>query len=251
MISDKSEFNANAFKTEYLNFLKNNIDIVKINDDIVSITTPFLDSHNDYTEIFVINQHNGEYLLTDDGYTISDLELSGFEFNSSKRNATLNRIVNRYGVSIGKGNALQVLASLNNMPMKKHMLVQCMASISELYILSHGSVLSYFIDDVSTYFDTNEIRHTDNINILGKSGLMQNFDFIISKTKKQPERIIKLISTPNNITNIKAAIFSITDIQGTRKDASSIVIINDTSYKVKSDQIDAFQKYDIFPILWK
>ena len=40
----------------------------------IEITTPYLDRHNDYLQIYVKRQ-NGGFILTDDGYTIDDLKL--------------------------------------------------------------------------------------------------------------------------------------------------------------------------------
>jgi hypothetical protein len=45
-------------------------------DDWVEITTPYLDRHNDYVQIYA-KKTNGGFTLTDDGYTIDDLEQGG------------------------------------------------------------------------------------------------------------------------------------------------------------------------------
>jgi len=37
-------------------------------------TVPFLDRHNDHLQLYV-QPHNGDYVLTDDGYTVADLEI--------------------------------------------------------------------------------------------------------------------------------------------------------------------------------
>ena len=42
-------------------------------EEWVEITTPYLDRHNDYLQIYA-KRANGGLLLTDDGYTIEDLE---------------------------------------------------------------------------------------------------------------------------------------------------------------------------------
>ena len=157
------------FKETYLEFLKQNINYTTVNKDIISVTTPFLDRHNDYTEILIIDTHDGSYRLTDDGYTINDLELSGFDFNTPKRKTTLLTTASRFGVSINEESALEIKSSLSNMPLKKHMLLQCMVAVNELFMLSKGSILSYFIDDVVDFFEKNEIRYTKDINIIGKS----------------------------------------------------------------------------------
>ncbi len=53
-------------------------------DQWVEITTPYLDRHNDYIQIYA-KKANGGFILTDDGYTIDDLEQSGCKLESQKR----------------------------------------------------------------------------------------------------------------------------------------------------------------------
>ena len=50
----------------------------------IEITTPYLDRHNDYIQIYA-KRSNGGIILTDDGHTIEDLELSGCKLESRKR----------------------------------------------------------------------------------------------------------------------------------------------------------------------
>jgi hypothetical protein len=42
----------------------------EVNDQYVEITTPYLDRHNDYTQIYV-RRDNGAFMLTDGGETNS------------------------------------------------------------------------------------------------------------------------------------------------------------------------------------
>ena len=77
-------------------------------DDWVEITTPFLDIHNDHIQIYVQETKDG-YLLTDDGYTISDLEISGCVLNTPKRKALLEVNINGFGVNLN-GKAIEVFA---------------------------------------------------------------------------------------------------------------------------------------------
>ena len=78
-------------------------------DSWVEITTPYLDRHNDYIQIYARRQ-NGSFLLTDDGYTIDDLEQSGCKLESRKRQDLLRMTLNGFGVHL-EGKALQVHAS--------------------------------------------------------------------------------------------------------------------------------------------
>ncbi len=56
---------------KYIAWLKDKTALRQIGD-WVEITTPYLDRHNDYLQIYARSE-NGGYLLTDDGYTVEDL----------------------------------------------------------------------------------------------------------------------------------------------------------------------------------
>jgi len=59
----------------YRSWLKDKTALREINGHI-EITTPFLDRHNDFIQIYARRENDG-FLLTDDGYTIDDLSMSG------------------------------------------------------------------------------------------------------------------------------------------------------------------------------
>ena len=75
-------------------------------DDWVEITTPYLDRHNDYLQIYT-RKEDGGYVLMDDGYVIDDLETSGCKLDSPKRQELLQTVLNGYGVQLIDG-TLQV-----------------------------------------------------------------------------------------------------------------------------------------------
>jgi hypothetical protein len=53
---------------EYVRWLKDKTTLRQINEWI-EITTPYLDRHNDYLQIYAQRKNHG-FLLTDDGYII-------------------------------------------------------------------------------------------------------------------------------------------------------------------------------------
>jgi len=57
---------------EYASWLKEKTLIRQV-DEWVEITTPYLDRHNDYLQIYA-RRRNGDYVLTDAGYILQDLE---------------------------------------------------------------------------------------------------------------------------------------------------------------------------------
>ncbi|MBF0293455.1 MAG: DUF1828 domain-containing protein, partial [Nitrospinae bacterium] len=95
----------------YVAWLKDKTYLREIHD-WVEITTPYLDRHNDYIQIYA-KRANGGYLLTDDGYTINDLEQSGCKLQSPKRQDLLKLTLNGFGIRL-EDQALTTHASVDN-----------------------------------------------------------------------------------------------------------------------------------------
>ena len=94
---------------DYRAWLKDKTTLREVNDTWVEITTPYLDRHNDALQIYA-RAENGGYVLTDDSYTIHDLEASGCNLNTEKRQDLLKMTLNGFGVRMNK-EALEVHAS--------------------------------------------------------------------------------------------------------------------------------------------
>ena len=67
---------------QYAQWVRDKSVLREVNDQYVEITTPYLDRHNDYTQIYV-RRDNGAFLLTDGGETIQDLRASGCDLETS------------------------------------------------------------------------------------------------------------------------------------------------------------------------
>ncbi len=68
---------------QYVAWLKEKTSLREINGS-VEVTTPYLDRHNDYLQ-FYIKRNKNVFVLTDDGYIISDLKHSGCKLDTDKR----------------------------------------------------------------------------------------------------------------------------------------------------------------------
>lgn len=77
---------------DYWAWLKDKTQLRKV-EQWVEITTPYLDRHNDYILIYA-RPRNGGYILTDDGYTIEDLEQTGCKLDTAKRQDLLKMTLN-------------------------------------------------------------------------------------------------------------------------------------------------------------
>src|SRR5216117_603519 len=82
---------------EYARWVRDKSILREVNDQYVEITTPYLDRHNDYTQIYV-RKENGGFTLTDGGDTIQDLRASGCDLETAKRRELLAATLNGFGI---------------------------------------------------------------------------------------------------------------------------------------------------------
>lgn len=243
--------NSDNFSAMYLRWLSDNIEQFQISKDIYRITLPFLDRNNDHTDLYITDQHNGTFVITDDGAVLNDLALCGFDFsNTKRRQQTLRSVVGAHGVSISDSNELQVVCTIDDLPQKKHMLAQCMVKVSDMFYLSKSNVQSIFIDDVQSFLDDNDVRYVPDIFVTGKSKLTSHYDFVVSRSKKSVERLIKVFNRMD-LDAARNAIFTWNDTRELRQpDAKLFVFIQDINRRVSKDAINALKEYEITPTLW-
>jgi hypothetical protein len=232
---------------EYVAWLKDKTTLRQV-ENWVEVTTPYLDRHNDYIQIYAKKENNG-FLLTDDGYTIVDLEQSGCKLQSPKRQDLLKMTLNGFGVQL-QDNALVVHASNENFSLRKHNLVQAMLAVNDMFYLAVPMVASLFYEDVVTWLELHEVRYTPKVKFTGKTGYDHLFDFVIPKSKLQPERILQTINRPSRDT-AQAVAFAWIDTKEVRSpDSKAYAILNDTEQLVSMAVTDALQSYDVKPIPW-
>lgn len=216
--------------------------------DWVEITTPYLDRHNDYIQIYA-KRANGSFVLTDDGYTIGDLEQSGCKLNSPKRQDLLKMTLNGFGVQL-HGEALEVHATPDNFALRKHNLVQAMLAVNDMFYLAVPMVASLFYEDVVSWLDLHDVRYTPKVKFTGKTGYDHLFDFVIPKSRQQPERIIQTINHPNR-DNAQKVAFSWIDTKEVRPpESKAFALLNDADIVISSAVTDALQNYNVRPISW-
>ena len=239
--------NCQELVNSYIEWLRQKITVENING-ICEITTPFLDRHNDHMQIYVKKTETG-IILTDDGYIINDLRLSGCEFNTEKRKQMLHSILNGFGINLDR-EELIIETKIDHFPQKKHDLLQAMLSINDLFVLSAPTIASLFREDVERFLRSHEIRFTPTVKFTGKSGLDHSFDFVIPASKEKPERIMRTINNPTR-QNISLLIFSWTEIAEVREKNSTLYgVLNDLERKVNPDFINALKQYNINTIQW-
>ncbi len=232
---------------DYASWLRDKTSLRQV-DEWVEITTPYLDRHNDYMQIYA-RKANGGYLLTDDGHTIGDLEQSGCKLQSPKRQELLKMTLNGFGVHMSDS-ALEVHASPDNFSLRKHNLVQAMLAVNDMFYLAVPMVTSLFYEDVVAWLDLHEVRYTPKVTFTGKSGYDHLFDLVIPKSRRQPERILQAINRPSRDT-AQALAFAWYDTKEVRPPDSKVyAILNDSEQTVSGAVLEALRNYEIHPVPW-
>jgi hypothetical protein len=242
----------NTYVDDYYNWLREKTFIQKdSNTDWFLINTPFVGAFNDTIEIYA--QKKGNHLrLSDNGETMSNLELQGLHIQGSKRRrAILDTILLNYGVR-AESDELTIEANIENFSQSKHNFLSAIIEINDLYVLSKHNVASIFKEDVRTYLDSHDIIYTPDFISKGATGLEFNFDFQIAKKNK--EIVIKSFNTVNK-SNLSTFLFSWDDIKPvrekiTKKDVNAIAIINNIDKEVRTEFLDALKAKNADYILW-
>jgi hypothetical protein len=233
---------------DYIVWVKDKTTLREVNGSWVEITTPYVDRHNDALQIYA-RRENGGFILSDDRYTIHDLEASGCSLTTGKRQDLLRMTLNGFGVRLNS-EALETHATPENFPLRKHNLLQAMLAVNDLFYLAQPMVASLFYEDVVAWLDENEVRYTPKAKFTGISGYDHLFDFVIPKSRKQPERILQAINRPTRDT-AESFMHKWSDTREVRAvDSKAYAFLNDREQQVPSGVIEAFKNYSIHPVPW-
>ena len=233
---------------DYRAWLKEKTTLREVDGSWVEITTPHLDRHNDALQIYA-RRENGGFVLTDDSYIVHDLEASGCKLDTDKRKSLLRMTLNGFGVTLNN-DALEVHATPENFPLRKHTLIQAMLAVNDLFYLAQPIVESLFYEDVVVWLDANDVHYLPNVKFTGISGYDHHFDFAISKSRKQPERIVQAINRPTR----ESALSFINAWGDTRQvrppQSKAYAVLNDNEGPASGAVIDALRNYQIQPVPW-
>ncbi len=230
----------------------------------MEITAPYLDRNNDYIQMYLKKTNTG-YLLTDDGATIAGLKMEGLKLDKSpKRQELLQMIVRGYGVQEENGRLQITATGEEDFPVCKHSLVQAILAVNDMFYMSSSYVTSLFFEDVRDWLEKSNIRYSERVSFTGLSRYNRSFDFLITKSSNQPERLIKTINRPAK-NSADAIIMDWLDLKDTRLQKSKLYTFVNDSKKSESDNksnnapntqsatgrvLSALRRYDIHPVLW-
>ncbi len=232
----------------YSDWLKDRTAVRSVHADWVEITTPFLDRHNDQLQIYAKSEGD-RFILSDDGNTIKDLEMSGCAIDTPKRKQILQTTLNGFGISLD-GATLKTKANQSNFSFRKHAILQAILAVNDLFHLASSNVKSLFKEDVEAWLLLNDIRFVPNVQLAGKSGYQHYFDFAIPKSRAASERIVRAISNPSKDTALNFITAWNDTLQQRDEDAKAVAILNDNDKPVAEAVLEALQQYEIRTVRW-
>ena len=120
--------------------------------DGVKIAGPMLNRNNDFMTVYMEKTPTGDYVVTDLGETIEDLEFSGCTILKSQgRLDKLSTVLRSYGVE-RKADEILVKASRSDLVLKMNMLFQAMASVDDLFFTTTETVRDLFEEESGAGF---------------------------------------------------------------------------------------------------
>lgn len=233
---------------DYARWLKSEIVITTINE-FYELTTPYLDRFNDYIQIYVKQDETGEIVMTDDGYIIRNLLSSGVSFRSnSKRKRMLDGILRNFSMQLNE-NAITTVATEQTFPQKKHLMVQAMLAVDDMFEVRPDNIKNFFVEDIQTFFDEHEVFYSRDFSLIGKTGSLYTYEFHFQRTKQKPERFCKALNRVRE-SNRNMTIFNWVDTQEKRNNEGQLIVMLNDENTVDSSDLDAFRNYGIEPILF-
>ena len=196
--------NSEKLKKVYFDWLFKEYTYSDLDNSIVKIGTPFLDNDFDSIIMYVKFMKNGTLTLSDDGWTINNLESNGISFSghSKRLNKILDDTVSSLGIERGQDNELFVNTSVDRFPIVKQRLLQAIMKVNDLVFLNNDNTKTIFFEEISEFLKKNDILFSERPSYSGKKGVTVQFDFSIP-VKNGEERLIRTISKGNNLNNAK------------------------------------------------
>jgi hypothetical protein len=100
------------------------------------------------------------------------------------------------------------------------------------------------------WLDLHEIRYTQKVKFIGKTGFDHNFDIVIPKSRAEPERVLQAVNHPdkNAASNL---VFGWLDTREARPSNSrAYAMLNDSERPVSAEVLGALSNYGLTPVAW-
>ncbi|MGL5383718.1 MAG: DUF1828 domain-containing protein [Culicoidibacterales bacterium] len=213
------------FTKLYTNWLLENTLEDEVSPGIFKITLPFVENcHNSLVVIYVIDQGDNKLLLTDDGDTVHELEMSGLNF-TDKRTEHLHSLISSHGVTLDEDNAISITTTRERFANAKHALLQTIMKVYDMYTMKKEYVQSFFNEDIKNVLVEQEIFFSENAIVIGSDSINYQYDFTIP-TKTGITYFIKTINSPTK-EKVLAALYCCEKSKEAKHNDVFTIVFND------------------------
>ena len=240
----------NDWVNKYLRWLTDHIIATDLDKDLTEISTPFTDRFGDGITIYV-RKSSHQITLSDDFALVNNTIAIG-ENPSPKKLTSLRIYLAPYGITVTDDGELQMAAHEGNYPISLHLFIQALVAANDMFAPRYKQSIkaNIFVDDIASFFDSQDVPYTQNIKIEGQSGIIHQVGFILPKRRETPERLIYALNKPTS-QNVELTLFKWGDIQRKRGDNSHMIaFLNDEDGTVPNHIVNAFNSYGALPVPW-
>ncbi|MGW7889944.1 DUF1828 domain-containing protein [Staphylococcus xylosus] len=194
-----------SISKDYFDYLKKESKFIPLENESIEFYSPIVDYFGDSISVNISNNADN-YLLTDYGETLWNMEQFGIDLTSHKKQKKyqfLKNIIESNGLVLEDNKILQY-TDKKKLPQAIHDYVLAISEISNLAILKKDNIKSLFRDEVIQYF----LKHRDTypnvfpeFKIEGKSKLTHNFEAVFPGKTTEYVKTIKQINT-NSAKNV-------------------------------------------------
>lgn len=166
----------------WLNFLKDQYNLKLTDNNHIALTTPITDAFDDGITVMISHTDSGNYMVSDQGYTIWNLETRGINVmkKDSIRRRNIFSIIKSENVKISSNRDIFAIGPKSEIAQMIFNVIQAVTKIGNLGMSSSSSVRGMFLDDVTDYFENNkkDYRFLKGFELRGKTGLAYKIDYL-------------------------------------------------------------------------
>lgn len=243
----------NLITTKWTDWISKQTNFKRLDNRTIQVLTSFTDAFDDGILFNIISEDDDDtYTITDNGYTIWNLEVNGINVlkKGSNRNRILNSIVKPYHFSIANNEAIEKKKlKIDDLPQAITDFVQVLINVSDIAFMNRTNTASIFVDDAHTFFANRkeEYNFFTNSIVLGKTNQQYKFDFNFMP-RHQEFKLTKMYNTlsKNTMESIIGIYSDTIDYisENFGQDASMNILVNGTTTKEK-DYISGLQSHNI------
>lgn len=124
-------------KNKMSNWLEKRVDFKQLNTNTIEVITPFLDILNDSIMVYLQRLDDGTFKITDDGFTLWDIELLGFKPNQTTI-TQLKHTMNLGDLVVDKSELFIIVVKEEDIPRKLFAFASFISTLSNVAPLTRS-----------------------------------------------------------------------------------------------------------------